>query len=173
MNRLSAIAAATLALMLALPAMAGGGHSRVTYARVTGVEPLTRVIEVSTPREECWDEEVVHEARGSDRGGMILGGIIGGAIGSRFGEGNGKKAATIAGTLLGAGVGDRMRGRSHGDDTYTSTERRCRTVEDRHTEERTIGYRVFYRYHGEEYVTRMNRHPGKRIRVRVTVTPEE
>jgi uncharacterized protein YcfJ len=34
-----------------------------------------------------------------------------------------------------------------------------------HTERRLIGYRVKYRYRGDIYVTRMDYHPGKRIRI--------
>ena len=41
------------------------------------------------------------------------------------------------------------------------------------TEERRDleGYLVTYRYAGRQYTTRTHQHPGKRIRVRVEVTP--
>ncbi len=174
MNQLTnAALAGVLGIGIAAPAIAGGNYD---YARVTHVEPLTRTVEVSTPRQECWYETVTHhqERRGNDTAGLIVGGIVGGILGNQVGGGNGKKVATVAGTLLGAGVGQELAGRGHPREReWTSRERRCDTVHDRHYEERTIGYRVHYRYHGENYVTEMDRYPGDRIRVHLQVTPVE
>lgn len=161
-------------ILATAPALAGNGHD---YAKVTHVEPITRSVEVKEPREECWYETVRQREQvrgGNDRAGLVVGGIVGGILGNQVGGGNGRKVATVAGTLLGAGVGqemarrgdDRVRHRSH-------RERRCKTVYETHYEEREVGYRVHYRYHGGEYVTRMDRHPGRRIRVRVDVSPLE
>ncbi len=177
MNHLTRIPL-TLALSLAVaaPALAGGHGNRIDYARVTDVEPITRLVQVSQPRQECWEEQVVHreEGRGRSGAGTVLGGLIGGAVGSRFGGGDGKVAAAVAGSVLGAAIGNGYERRhTRQPREYVSTETRCRTVDDRYTEERTIGYRVHYRYHGEDYVTRMDRHPGDRIRVRVSVAPAE
>ena len=177
MNNLTRIPL-TLALSLAVaaPVLAGGHAPRYDYARVTQVEPITRVVQVSQPRQECWEEEVVHrdEGRGRSGAGTVLGGLIGGAVGSRFGGGDGKVAAAVAGSVLGAAIGNSYE-RRHAREPreYVSTETRCRTIDDYYTEERTIGYRVHYRYHGEDYVTRMDRDPGRRIRVRVSVSPAE
>ena len=145
-------------------------------ARVTAVEPITRLVEVSQPRQECWEERVTqrNERRGRSGAGTVLGGLIGGAVGSRFGGGDGKVAAAVAGSVIGAAIGNRYESRREREpEYYTTTETRCEVIDDRYTEERTIGYRVHYRYHGEEYVTRMDRDPGDRIRVRVSVTPAE
>lgn len=140
------------------------------YAKVVSATPVTQIIETSRPERECWQEEVVHEARGgSDLGGLVLGGVVGGVIGNRFGGGNGKKVATVAGSIAGAALGQEMtRGPSHG---YTTYEDRCRTYRVRQTEERLVGYDVVYRYNGQEYMTRTDRHPGSRIQVQVSVTP--
>lgn len=150
-------------------------HDRVEYARVVGVTPVTRLVEVVEPRESCWTEQVRHReaSRGDNTAGLVLGGIIGGVVGNRFGGGDGRRVATVAGTILGAGLGNELAGRDRDGRAYVTSERRCRTVDEVYTEERTVGYRVRYRYHGEEFITRMDHPPGERIRVRVRVTPED
>ncbi|KAA3626016.1 MAG: glycine zipper 2TM domain-containing protein [Proteobacteria bacterium] len=155
-----------------------GGHNagRHTYrdsAKVIDVTPIYRQIEVSTPREECWQEQVTYEAPAgrSSATPVILGSIIGGVIGNQIGDGRGRKIATVAGTLLGASIGA---DNAHANTRYaptTATEQRCRVVQESYTEQRTIGYRVKYRYRGEIFETRMDRDPGDRIPVAVTVTP--
>ncbi|HKJ95855.1 MAG TPA: glycine zipper 2TM domain-containing protein, partial [Gammaproteobacteria bacterium] len=153
------IATTLLCAAIAGPAAAHGRPDRVDYARVTRVEPITRLVEVSDPHRECWDEAVEHRERGDDRAGLVLGGIVGGVVGNRFGGGTGRTVATVAGTILGAGIGNALGGGRDGDRGYVTEERRCRTVDDVHTEQRTIGYRVHYRYHGEEFVTQMDHDP--------------
>ncbi|MDZ7809513.1 MAG: glycine zipper 2TM domain-containing protein [Arhodomonas sp.] len=158
--------------LAATPALAAGGTD---YAKVTRVEPITRTVEINEPREECWYETVRYRDRSDGNGtaGLVLGGIAGGVLGNQVGGGNGRKVATVAGTILGAGVGQEFarRGRDRGPEYRR--ERRCETVHETRYEQRNIGYDVHYRYHGSEYVTRMDRHPGDRIRVRVDVTPLE
>jgi len=147
-------------------------------ARVVRVEPVIRQVQVSTPRRECWQEEVRHPVttrHGPSRASSTLvGAIIGGVIGNQFGGGSGKGLATAAGTMLGASLGnDAARARQR----YTTYERvseetRCTTKVEYQTEERTEGYDVTYRYHGETFSTRLPYHPGKKLRLRVSVTPE-
>lgn len=172
-----AVVLLTGGIVFSSTACASQGHGRqrphdaqYDYAEVVSVTPVTRIIETSRPERECWQEEVVHEARGdSNLGGLILGGVVGGVVGNRFGGGNGKKVATVAGTIAGAAIGQELaRGPSHGYATY---EDRCRTYRTRHTEERVIGYDVRYRYNGREYLTRADHDPGSHIKVRVAVTP--
>lgn len=155
------------------PALAHGGHD--DYARVTDVDPLTRTVQVSTPREECWYETVRYREphRGNDTAGLVIGGIVGGLLGNQVGGGDGRRVATVAGTILGAGVGREIADRDHHRYGGSRRVRRCETVEETHYETRTIGYRVHYRYHGEDYVTRMDHDPGRRLRVRLDVTPLE
>lgn len=181
MNR-NAGTAITATLLLAASlgsaqALASERHDRVVYAPVLDTTPMTRIVEVSTPRQECWEEPVTYvreEGGGRNHAGMLVGGIVGGVIGNRFGGGDGRKVATVAGTLLGAGVGDRLAGgnRPAREHRYTEYEQRCETINETHTEERTIGYRVRYLYDGEEYVTRTERDPGSNIRLRVSMTPD-
>lgn len=51
------------------------------------------------------------------------------------------------------------------------TEQRCRVYNDYHEEERIVGYWVRYRFNDQTYTSKMNRDPGDRIRVRLSVSP--
>ncbi|TNF98520.1 MAG: glycine zipper 2TM domain-containing protein [Gammaproteobacteria bacterium] len=169
----------TLALVLVAPAALAGheryGNKYFDTAKVVQVEPIIRMVRVNEPREECYEEEIVVR-RGGYRSATptIAGGIIGAVIGNQFGSGHGKDFMTIAGTVLGGSIG-RDIGYHH--DRYgryvTTTETRCDIVDNYHEEERVDGYRVTYRYHGEEFVTTMPYHPGKRIKIKVAVKPVE
>ena len=158
-----------LSTTFAFASTAQARNAGYDYAKVTRVTPIVETYEVATPRDECWQEPVEHRVERPSPAGAIIGGIIGGVVGSRFGRGDGRHAAIIGGTIAGAGIGQTL-GR-HGEERYTTTEQRCRTETSYHTEQRTIGYRVHYRYHGRDYETRMDRAPGARIRVRVSVEP--
>lgn len=151
----------------------GETNERFDYAKVISAEPIVRQVRVSTPREECWEEEIpVYHSGYRSATPMILGGIIGGVVGNTMGKGHGKDAATVAGTILGGSVGRDIGHERQRPDSYsTAQETRCRQVVDYRDEERIEGYWVTYRYQGEDYVTRMQNEPGNRIRVRVTVQP--
>jgi uncharacterized protein YcfJ len=167
------------AAALLLSGGAGADHERhdsvhYDYAQVVDVVPISRIVEVSHPHRQCWDQEVRHRAQsqqGPHLGGIIIGGVVGGVVGNRFGKGNGNKAMTAAGTIIGAAVGNEMAQDRHPPQTYTTVEQRCETTRSRHTEERIIGYDVRYRYNGQEFVTRTEHDPGPRLKVRVAVTP--
>ena len=146
-------------------------------AEVTDVQPIVRVVRVTTPRRTCWDEPVrqTHHGYGRRPGSYtstVLGGIIGGVVGNQFGSGSGNTAMTAAGALLGASVGRDAAMRRQGHPGYYSTmEQRCEVEEMVHEEERLDGYRVTYFYQGRSFVTRMAQDPGSRIRLRVQVDP--
>jgi len=172
----------------------GGDHT--SWATVTHVEPVTETVEVNQPREECRIERVSHQVpvdtgyrrthghrqQGNHRSYTpeILGAVIGGAIGRKAGRGRGQDVATVAGAVLGGSIGrDISRRNRHGSDRYAETRyetryedvRRCETVDNFHTEERVVGYRVQYEYDGRSYWTRTQTDPGNRIKVRVSVAP--
>ena len=164
------------ATLMSAPLWAGGHpgdhHRYRDYAKVVDVTPIYRTVEVSTPRQECWDEEVTHTNPGRRSATpVILGTIIGGVLGNQIGDGRGKKIATVAGSLLGASIGSDNAHANTRHNVYTSVEQRCRVSNDYYTEERLSGYHVKYRYHGRVYETRMDRDPGERIPVAVAVTP--
>lgn len=166
---------AVVAALLIVPAAAFAGdrghhgHSRFDKAKVINVEPITRTVEVSRPRRECWDEEVTRYDYQESATPMLLGGIIGGVIGNQFGGGSGNKAATVAGTLLGASIGHDSGRQNAYARPVTDYEQRCEVSDDSYVEERITGYHVTYRYHGEVYETRMDHDPGEWVRVRARV----
>ena len=145
-------------------------------APVVKVEPIKRMVQVSIPERECWEEEVhysrpVIDAADAARN-VFIGGVIGGVIGHQFGSGRGKDAATLAGTLIGASVAHgHSKRKARGHQHEVAYEEHCRVVNQYHTEERIEGYWVTYRYQGELFTTRMPHDPGDWIDLRVQVSP--
>ncbi|PIE42733.1 MAG: hypothetical protein CSA50_08845 [Gammaproteobacteria bacterium] len=153
-------------------------ESRIRFAKVTRVEPITRTIERKQPYEECWTEQIRYQNHGNDDDsytGTILGGVIGGAIGNAVGhKKRNKQIGTAVGALLGAGIGHDITSANrsrHNRGYHYRDERRCETHYETRYEERVVGYNVWYRYNGESFTTRMDHDPGERIKVRVTVSP--
>ena len=157
------------------------------YAKVVNVDPIVESYKVNNPQEHCWDERVPtrprhgrYHRKASSPTNEILGAIIGGALGNQFGSGRGKKVATAAGAVLGASVAhdiernqrDRHRyaNRDRGYDRYEVVQR-CEIRDNYSYEEQVVGYDVAYKYRGNVYHTQMDQHPGKKIKVRVTVDP--
>jgi uncharacterized protein YcfJ len=141
------------------------------FGRVVRVQP--RVEQVRVPRQECRTDYVqapVQQQRSA--GGSIVGGIAGALLGSQVGGGNGKVAATAAGAIAGAVVGDRVDndGRNYPQQSQEQAVRQCRTVES--VENRNAGYEVTYEYRGHTYTEVMNRDPGQRIRLQVSVVAD-
>ena len=155
------------------------GGADYDFARVVAVEPIVRLVTVTVPRRECWDEEVAVQRRGRlDRdngslGSTIAGGLLGGVIGRQIGGGSGRDAMTVVGALVGSAIGNNAGGdRTPRDrDVVYDTVRRCETRDEVRQEERVDGYNVTYLYNGREYTTRTRNDPGDRIRVRVSVNP--
>jgi uncharacterized protein YcfJ len=151
------------------------GDEGIHFAWADGVrvDPIYTYERVSRPERECYDTEVTHrdDRRGNNAGATVLGAIIGGALGNQVGKGDGRKAATIAGAVAGGAIANSAARRD--DETYVSSERRCREVDGGYEERRINGYDVEYRYRGETYMSRLSFDPGERIRVRVSVTPAD
>lgn len=167
-----------LAMLMSTFSYAGGRHhGSEAWAKVTRVEPITRMVEHTTPEKNCWNERVEYETRGRDGSytSTILGGIIGGAVGNAVGhKKKNKQIGTAVGAILGASIGNDIGSRERSDRRrflQSRVERGCETTEHVSYEEEIVGYKVWYRYNGEKYRTRMDYKPGKRIKVRVTVSP--
>lgn len=152
-------------------ATAGGaiaGYSMMEkeqYAEVLNVKPIKETIR--KPREECHDEVVTHQRPVKDQhriAGTAIGAVVGGLLGNQVGGGSGKKVATVAGAAAGGYAGNKVQENMQNGDTYTTTERRCKTVTD--TEQKIAGYEVRYRLKGKEDTVRMDHEPGDRIPVR-------
>ncbi len=139
-------------------------HKSPEYAEVLKVTPLTTT--VHTPRQECHDETVTHQAPVKDEHqliGTVAGALIGGVIGHQVGGGTGRDIATVAGAAGGGYAGNRIQKNLQDKDTYKTTEQKCATVED--TSQRRAGYEVRYRLNGKESTVKMDHDPGERIPV--------
>ncbi|WP_428820778.1 glycine zipper 2TM domain-containing protein [Microbulbifer sp. MCCC 1A16149] len=156
------------------------GQDGYDYAIVTGVTPIYNDIQVVEPRTQCWDQTVTYQQ--PSPAGAIIGGLIGAAVGRdaargyRHGRGRhghyhrgNKGAGTVAGAAVGAMIGSAVS--RHNAPVQYGTQQRCQVVEEVSTRRELVGYDVNYRYNGQEYLIRTDRHPGDRIRVRVDVTP--
>ncbi len=181
MKKLDIVLAVSL-IGIAATVQAGGpgrGHphhnaSYQDWARVTHVQPQYQ--RVNVPVQQCTTETVYDDRgyRGGDRslGGAVIGGVAGGVIGNQVGKGNGRAAATAVGAVVGAIVGDRIDNdgyRSAQHAPYGREVQRCYSVDQ--WENRLTGYNVTYEYNGRQYTRFMTEHPGRRMRVNVSVTP--
>jgi uncharacterized protein YcfJ len=140
------------------------GDKEPAYAEVLNVVEATETVQ--TPREVCEDVAVTRQAPVKDENkilGTVTGAVIGGVLGNQVGGGTGKKLATVAGAAAGGYAGNKVQGSMQAKDTYTTTERRCRTVTD--SNQKVIGYDVTYRLGDKESTVRMNQPPGDRIPV--------
>lgn len=163
---------AAIALTLTAPAFA---QSHYEYAQVIESRPVYRTVEISTPREECWNEEVAYRDsnRSNSRTPALIGTIIGGALGNAVGHGkSNRRIGTVVGAVLGHSIGRDIVANNRDDRSvrYESV-RQCETIYDHHEEERLIGYQVQYLYNNEEYSVRMDEDPGDRLRVKVNIQP--
>ncbi|MES2755760.1 MAG: glycine zipper 2TM domain-containing protein [Pseudomonadota bacterium] len=149
------------------------------FGRVVRVQP--RVEQVRQPRQECRTEYVqapvqqYQQQQPRSAGGAIVGGLAGALIGNQIGGGTGRTTATAVGAIAGAVMGDRVdndgRAMNQPQGVQEQAVRQCRTVES--YESRTNGYDVTYDYRGRNYTTVMARDPGQRIRLRVSVEPDQ
>ena len=132
------------------------------FAEVLNVETIKRTVQ--TLREVCEDVPVTRQQPVKDQNkivGTVAGAILGGVLGNQVGEGSGKKIATAAGAVAGGYAGNKVQGNMQTNNTYTTTERQCRTVSDSH--EVVDGYNVSYRLGETEGKVRMDYDPGARI----------
>ncbi len=172
---------ALFAMMLIGQASAGGKHGHkhgpvvyYDYATVLKARPIYKTKRYSSPRQECWQETTTRGERGEYRSdsatGTILGGIIGAAVGHELGHHKrNKQVGAVAGAVLGSSIGHDLSRKSVRP--RHQTQEHCRTVYDEHNEEYVSGYRVTYRYQGENYKVRTRNHPGDSIKLRVSVSP--
>ena len=93
------------------------------------------------------------------------------------GGGSGKAAATAVGAVVGAVAGDRISNQNQPNQYAQNSQypqeqavRQCRMVDA--WESRTMGYDVTYDYRGRSYTSFMDRDPGQRIRLIVSVQPD-
>ncbi len=164
----------TLALIAGTSSAFAGPHRHTDFARVTDVQPIYKTVSHRIPVEQCRIERVKtnsHHSRRHAAAGTIIGTVIGANIGNEVSHN--RRVGTVAGAIIGASIGNdiaRKHDRRHHRGDYHDVER-CETRYESRSEEKLVGYRVRYNYHGGEYHTRMDRHPGRRIKVVVSVKP--
>lgn len=147
--------------------------TKPTFAEVVAVKDVTET--VVTPREQCEDVKVQHQAPVKDEhriAGTVVGGLAGGLLGSTIGGGKGKTVATVAGAAAGGYAGNRVQKNLQEKDVVTTTERRCKTVNDK--SQKVVGYNVTYRLEGKDGVVRTSFKPGPTLPVKdgqVVTTP--
>lgn len=174
MNKRLLLSVSCAVSLMAQSAFAGHGQSeRFDYAKVVSAQPIYRQVSVQVPRQECWVEQVAYERNDSSSKSptsMLLGAVIGGAIGHAVGR-NDRRSGTAIGAVLGGSIGNDIGNKNRRSQVEYHDEERCETRQQTHYEDRLSGYDVTYRYKGEDYTTRMDQNPGKRIRVAVSVRP--
>jgi len=168
--------ASTIVCGLGLVSFGAVAETSYTTARVIESNPVYQVVEISTPQEQCWEEEIaVDRSSGRSQNGtpVLVSTIIGGAIGNAVGHNKtNKRVGAVLGAMLGHSIGrDIMRQNEQPGYREYQTVQRCETVYQEHEEERLVGYQVTYLYNGEEYSVRTDSDPGDEIRVRVSVQP--
>jgi uncharacterized protein YcfJ len=156
---------------VAMVVLAAGGVTgyqtlnKPKFADVLSVKEAKETI--NTPREKCEQVQVQHQAPVKDEHratGTVVGAVAGGLLGSTIGGGKGKTVATVAGAAAGGYAGNRVQKNMQEKDMVTSTETRCKTVNE--TSEKLLGYDVTYRLDGKEGTVRMASDPGKQIPVK-------
>lgn len=161
-----------IALVMAAPALA---ETRYEYAQVVESRPIYQTVEVSIPKQECWNEEIAHTRNNgsNSRTPALLSTLIGGALGNAVGHGkSNKRVGTVVGAVLGHSIGRDIVANNRNDrEVYYETVRQCETVYDYQEEERLVGYQVQYLYNNEEYSVRMDDDPGDQVRLKINIQP--
>ena len=143
-------------------------------AKVVRVTSVYRQVPIRVSVRECVQRPVRYRVRnGRSYTPEILGGIVGGVVGNRFGAGHGKTVLSIAGAMLGASVGHDINRRMSAGGYRDEPGEECWLREDVRMERELDGYRIRYRYRGQEFTTFSDERPGKYIRVKVDVIPAE
>jgi len=148
----------------------------IDYARVVHVEPVYETVRVAVPVEQCRQETIQTPVKRrvsyAAPGEVLLGGLIGGVIGHELGDRHNREFTTIAGAIIGSSIASEANAKYYRSGDYRVEQREhCRTRTQYRTEQQLAGYHVRYRYKGEMYTTRTRQHPGKKIPVKVEVTP--
>lgn len=146
-------------------------NENIDYAKVVSAKPIYETVSYSEPYEECRYEERTVRRHGDSNTAVILGSLIGGAIGNKLGHNkSNKRVGAVAGAILGGSIAKDIH---HNKEGYrrVRNEKVCSTAYQVSYKEEVTGYDVAYKYRGVTYYTKTNEHPGKQIRVAVSVRP--
>ena len=165
----TAVSILTVCSMFTASAMARYDNTvSYDYGYVVSAEPVYQSRQISRPQTSCY---TTHRTVSSHNSGTstVVGAIIGGAIGHAIGHNkSNKRVGMVAGAALGGAIGHDV-GR---ESSRTVTDRDCYTTHHQVEHVTHIdGYDVSYSYNGRIYKTFTPNHPGKRIKIRVSVEP--
>ncbi len=173
-NRLKS---AVLVAGLSLFSTAAFAESSYKQARVVSSTPVYETVVYEEPKEVCRQERVAYQepVRDSKTGGVV-GALIGGALGNAVGsKKSNKRVGAAVGGILGYTIGRDISRRHQANRRNAAVtyrhEQVCNVVYEERTEDHLLGYDVSYVYAGQTYQTRLDRDPGKSLRVRVRVNP--
>ncbi len=151
-------------------AVAANATSHYETAAVIDAIPVYEKVRYAVPVEDCRAETVRLPQYHASGTGPIVGAVIGGALGNAVGhKKRNKQVGAVVGAVLGATIGnDIRRNSSAAAPARYGTRNFCDTYTEYRNEDRLVGYDVTYEYAGRAYSTRMKRHPGDEVRIRVT-----
>ena len=166
-RRLIQSAALATATVLAVGA---GAASHYETAPVIDAIPVYEKVRYAVPVEDCRAETVRLPQYHASGTAPIVGAMIGGALGNAVGhKKRNKQVGAVLGAVLGASIANDIRRNSSATSTVRyGTRHFCDTYTEYRNEDRLVGYDVTYEYAGRTYSTRMRRHPGDDVRIRVT-----
>ncbi len=159
-------------------------ESFIDYGRVLSTKPIYRSIKTHYPEHGCqiehrhnrhYTSQNSHSHRANTA--PLIGAIVGGVLGHQIGHGRARNIATVTGAVVGASVADTHSSVRHKknrrDDRrhHRHNFKTCETNGPSHYSRKLVGYNVTYKYKGEIFHTQMDRHPGKRIRLSINITP--
>ncbi|WDE06808.1 glycine zipper 2TM domain-containing protein [Thalassomonas viridans] len=180
--------------LLATAANATAGHHKGDsfYARgkVISATPIYQTVRVEHVHDSgCWTRVRHHHSSGgyhtssghhgsNEVAATVVGAVIGGTVGHvLFKKSDLKGVGTVAGAIIGGSVGNDIGRHSHSSGHYSSgyrhaSHRKVLHCRQEYTSfEEITGYDVTYKYQGDIYHTRTRHHPGKKIKLKVTVDP--
>ncbi len=138
------------------------------YGTVLSVKPIVEVVKEYQPVKIC-RETSRHPKTKDSTAGRVVGGIVGAVIGSKMGNRRSQKAVgAVAGAVIGSSIGEAA---SQSGQQSMAEHHQCRIEERLNEFQRNAGYRVTYRYMGENFQTELPYHPGAEVELRVFVEP--
>jgi uncharacterized protein YcfJ len=146
-----------------LPELENVSHG---YAQVLRADEVVEIRRVLVPQEQCEPEP--EPPKRVNTGGAVIGAILGAALGNQVGDGDGRRAATAVGAVAGGVIGSNIARNRELDEAG-----RCEVVQVEQEQSVVVGYDVEYMYKGDKYLSRLPYDPGNRLRVRVSVTPDD
>ena len=174
----------SLVTALVLTAFSSYGQDHYSYqqssfydrAKVISVTPIVEQVKIALPRQKCKPRYYQKQYRPHDDGDTlttVAGAVIGGVVGNQVLKNSKyRDIGTVAGAVIGGSITSNSGHNSYQVHHSNGGFRHHHQCRDRYQiVDEIVAYQVKYRYQGEIFSTRMKHHPGKRIDVKVSVSP--